>query len=170
MKAQQVTEIFECCFGRRYSTQLCGGAAEPLYLPATKDRCAQLYFRADYAASALHEVAHWCLAGAKRRDLVDFGYQYVPAPRSPLQQMQFFSAELRSQSLESYLAEAAGVRFTISTDNFALDGTLDANTIEQEGLFARQLLDQGLATQSWLETKAGMRAREFAVALRSARG
>jgi hypothetical protein len=62
------------------------------------------------------------------------------------------------------------VRFTISTDNFASDGTLDANTIEQEGLFARQLLDQGLATQSWLETKAGMRAREFAAALRSARG
>ena len=38
-----------------------GGAAEPLYLPDRGTRTAELHYREDFAASALHEAAHWCI-------------------------------------------------------------------------------------------------------------
>ena len=57
MNAGQIIDVFDRCFGERYLTRLCGGAEEPLYLPAVGEQPAQLFFRADYAASALHEAA-----------------------------------------------------------------------------------------------------------------
>ena len=170
MNVEQIIQVFDCCFGEQYSTRLCGGAEEPLYLPPEGEQPAQLFFRADYSSSALHEVAHWCLAGAKRRQRVDFGYEYIPPPRNSAEQRLFYQAELRTQSLEFCLAAAAGVRFTISTDNFNQDGTLDAETIEQQRLFSQQLHEQHHLTKAWLTTQAGARARCFMQALESARG
>ena len=170
MNAGQIINVFDRCFGERYLIRLCGGAEEPLYLPAVGEQPAQLFFRADYAASALHEAAHWCLAGAKRRRLVDFGYEYLPPPRNKAEQRVFYQAELRTQSLEYFLAGAAGVCFTISTDNFNDDGMLDLDTLDEQRLFSQQLLEQHHATKAWLNTYPGARARQFMQALECARG
>ena len=70
MKVRQIIAVFERCFTEQYATRLCGGAEEPLYLPKQGATLARLHFRSDYAASALHEVAHWCLAGTERRRCV----------------------------------------------------------------------------------------------------
>ncbi len=98
-------------------TQLCGGAAEPLYCPAFGAAPATIYFRLDYAASALHEVAHWCLAGRRRRQRVDYGYWYAPEGRDAAQQAEFFRVEAAPQALESVFCEALGVPFAPSVDN-----------------------------------------------------
>lgn len=170
MNAQQIIAVFERCFSEQNATRLCGGAEEPLYLPKQGSKLACLYFRADYAASALHEVAHWCLAGAERRRCVDFGYAYIAPPRTAAQQQNFYAAELRAQSLEQCLAEAAGVQFSISTDNLAVDGVVDAEARLQAREFAAQLQQQRAKTMAWLASSAGARARKFIDELRRSRG
>ena len=66
--AARVEQVFNDCFAHSCNTRLCGGADEPLYQPAaTPAGFHALYYRGDYFASALHEVAHWCIAGAQRR-------------------------------------------------------------------------------------------------------
>lgn len=112
-----IVAVFESCFRVRYRTVCVGGASEPLYVPASGATPAQLYFRGDFAASALHEISHWCLAGAGRRALPDFGYGYVPAPRSASAQVQFLRFEVVPQALERVFAEAAGVPFHYSFDD-----------------------------------------------------
>ncbi len=147
------------CFNREFAdshnTVMLGGAAEPLYLPATAQAAAQLFYREDYAASALHEAAHWCIAGRQRRTLVDFGYAYQPPPRSPEQQALFFNLELRTQTLERVFAQAAGVEFQPSADNLA------CNT----GEFAQQIEATLPQVGAWLTTPAGKRAQRFHAAL-----
>jgi len=64
MLAEQICETFNRCFVQSH-TKLVGGASEPLYEPGKQE--ARVYFREDYASSALHEIAHWCIAGADRR-------------------------------------------------------------------------------------------------------
>lgn len=76
-----------------------------------------LIAREDFAASALHEAAHWCVAGKRRRRLPDYGYTYVPPPRGAAGQAQFFACELRNQATELYLATRAGVDFVASADD-----------------------------------------------------
>ena len=170
MNVEQIIQVFDRCFGEQYSTRLCGGAGEPLYLPPEGEQPAQLFFRADYSSSALHEVAHWCLACAKRRQRADFGYEYAASTQQCRAAAILLQAELRTQSLEFCSAAAAGVRFTISTDNFNQDGTLDAQTIEQQRLFSGNCMSSITLTKAWLTTQAGARARRFMQALESARG
>ena len=100
MNAARIIQIFNTCFAQSHATRLIGGGAEPLYLPASGSDTAQLIFRDDYASSALHEAAHWCLASSVRRQQTDFGYRYIQSPRSAVEQSQFYRLELRSQSLE----------------------------------------------------------------------
>lgn len=112
--------LFEACFFSIYNTRLCGGGEEPLYLPADRTNpYHRLIFREDYFASALHEVAHWCIAGGARRELRDFGYWYVPDGRDAEQQRDFEQMELKPQALEWIFAEAAGISFQVSTDNLS---------------------------------------------------
>ena len=73
LAAEQISEIFNRCFYQS-KTRLIGGASEPLYEPGEQE--ARVYFREDYASSALHEIAHWCIAGANRRQQTDYGYWY----------------------------------------------------------------------------------------------
>ena len=70
---QLIIELFEQQFFDRFNTRLEAGASEPVYLPASGD-CAwhRLCFREDYISSALHETAHWCIAGLERLKLEDF--------------------------------------------------------------------------------------------------
>ena len=72
LKVEELTAIFNDLFSDSLNTHLEGGADEPLYLPASYScKHNRLIFCQDYISSALHEIAHWCLAGEKRRNLID---------------------------------------------------------------------------------------------------
>lgn len=115
---QDLIKIFHDCFFEKYNTVLVKGADEPLYLPVDEKRAHnELYFAHGFFASALHESAHWLIAGEKRRKLVDFGYWYAPDGRSAEQQQLFQSVEVKPQAIEWILSVAAGYRFRVSVDN-----------------------------------------------------
>lgn len=122
---KRLISIFNSCFLDRYNTQLEDGHDEPLYLPEKNNQPARLCFREDFASSALHEIAHWCIAGDERRQLVDFGYWYEPDGRSQKQQVDFEKVEVKPQALECIFSLAAGIKFSISVDN--LDGQSGAS-------------------------------------------
>ena len=114
----QVERLFNHCFREQSRTVLVGGATEPLYLPAlSSGGLSVLFYREDFVSSALHEVAHWCLAGEQRRKKRDFGYWYLPPNRSPSQQLAFEKVEVKPQALEWIFSLAAGVAFNFSLDN-----------------------------------------------------
>ncbi len=117
--ATRIARAFNGAFGASHRTLLFGGGAEPLYVPADAQQPARIVFTRDYAASALHEAAHWCLAGAARRRLPDYGYAYVPGPRTAPQREAFFAAECDVQALEALFADVCAVRFVVSADDFA---------------------------------------------------
>jgi len=112
--------LFNDLFSLEKATVLVDGADEPIYLPKN-NHCAinQIIFREDYFSSALHEIAHWCIAGKKRRELIDYGYWYEPAGRSKKNQQLFENAETKPQALEWIFSVAAGIKFTVSADNLA---------------------------------------------------
>ena len=114
LDAQQVMRLFNQEFAESDTTELIGGAAEPYYEPGSPHR---IYFRADYVRSALHEVAHWCVAGSRRRQLADYGYWYSPDGRGVAQQQAFFAVEARPQAIERCFCEAIGIPFSPSVDN-----------------------------------------------------
>ena len=122
----QIAGCFNARFGRCYQVRLIGGAQEPLYLPAAGADRATIRYTRDYARSALHELAHWCLAGVRRRGLVDYGYWYQPPARSPDQQRAFAEAEVAVQALESLFAEASGLPFRVSVDDFTNDADAES--------------------------------------------
>jgi len=113
---RQIAGCFNRNLGRRYRVRLLGGAVEPLYMPGGEGWALIRYTR-DYPASALHELAHWCIAGARRRALADYGYWYRPPPRSPEEQAAFLGAEVPVQALESCFAAACGLDFRVSLDD-----------------------------------------------------
>ena len=114
LDAHQVMRLFNQEFVESDRTELIGGAAEPYYEPGSLNR---IYFRADYVRSALHEVAHWCVAGRRRRQLADYGYWYSPDGRDAKQQQAFFAVEARPQAVERHFCEAIGIAFSPSVDN-----------------------------------------------------
>ncbi len=74
-------------------------------------------FAHGFFSSALHEIAHWCIAGEKRRLLEDYGYWYCPDGRDATQQANFEKVEIKPQAIEWAFTEAAGRKFQVSTDN-----------------------------------------------------
>lgn len=115
---QDLITLFNQCFGEDYNTRLVKGGEEPFYLPADESRSWHaLCFARGFFSSALHECAHWLIAGEQRRQLVDFGYWYVPDGRTAEQQKLFQSAEVKPQAMEWILSKAAGHPFQVSTDN-----------------------------------------------------
>ncbi len=113
----QIAGCFNRTLGRRYGARVIGGAEEPLYEPGSAGRPGIIRYTRDYPASALHELAHWCIAGPRRRRLRDYGYWYQPPPRADAAQAAFFRVELPVQALEARLADAAGVLFRVSVDD-----------------------------------------------------
>lgn len=116
--------------------RLTGGFPEPFYKAPTGDAPAVVQFTRDYERSALHELAHWCIAGDSRRLLDDYGYWYVPDGRNGRQQQRFFEVEVKPQALERHFCDALELPFDVSVDN--LDNTdvdgLDSfkNDVEQQ--------------------------------------
>jgi len=112
-----VCACFNRLFANDHQVVLRGGGAEPDYTPPDSGRLGVITAREDFASSALHEAAHWCVAGDARRRLADYGYVYTPPPRGPSGQARFFASELRTQATELFLARRAGVRFFASADD-----------------------------------------------------
>lgn len=117
-RLEDIIAIFNRCFAREYNTRLVKGGEEPLYVPANAD-CPYhaIYFARGFYSSALHEIAHWLVAGKERRKLEDFGYWYEPDGRSAARQREFEKVEVKPQAIEWILATAAGFRYIASADN-----------------------------------------------------
>lgn len=136
--AADLETLFLAEFGKDYKTRLLGGADEPLYRPASAGSGFHVIdfhvidfhvieYTRDYFASALHEIAHWCIAGAARRQQKDYGYWYAPDGRTPAQQQRFEQVEVKPQALEWLFSTAAGFPFRVSADNLeAGTGASDA--------------------------------------------
>lgn len=123
--------IFNYCFQNSHQTQLAYGQDEPIYLPAhDKQFYHTIFFAHGFFSSALHECAHWFVAGERRRTLIDYGYWYMPDGRSAEQQALFQQVEVKPQALEWILSKACSYRFRLSFDN--LNG--DTPEAEQFGI------------------------------------
>ena len=158
MKEVQATDVvmaFDQEFADEFATRLQGGAAEPYYQVLT-DGSAVIYFRDDFVASALHEVAHWCLAGRKRRQQDDYGYWY-DAKRDIEAQRRFEAVEVKPQALEWIFSAVIHRPFRVSVDNLDLPD-YDTEPFQAEvKRTAREMLVNRLVP----------RAQRFAVALNS---
>lgn len=134
----QLVEIFNATFFDSHNTRLVKGAQEPLYRPADdKQAFHSIEFTQNYYASALHEIAHWCVAGEARRQQLDYGYWYAPDGRSESQQSEFERVEVAPQALEWMFSVAAGVKFRVSADNLAMG--LGASTEFKDRIFKRAI-------------------------------
>ena len=155
MKATDICEVFDQCFLVSHNTNLQGNASEPFYLPARDSaKLHTIYFREDFASSALHEVSHWCIAGKARRGQEDFGYWYEHR-RDAERQRAFESCEAQPQALEWIFSVAAGLSFCVSCDNF-----------DEEALnFRRFRWQVKAAVEKWLRFGLSERAEIFVRAL-----
>ena len=148
--------LFDDCFYATYNTRLIKGGSEPIYLPADAD-CPynQVIFAHGFFSSALHEIAHWCIAGEERRQQVDFGYWYEPDGRSAEQQSLFESVEVKPQALEWIFTKSANRKFRVSADN--LNGE-ETDTAPFKSSVYQQLMN-------YCETGLNARSEQFRQAL-----
>ena len=110
--------IFDQTFISSTNTRLVKGADEPIYMPADEHKpYHRIVFAHGYYSSALHEIAHWCVAGVQRRQLQDYGYWYCPDGRNQAQQQEFEQVEIKPQAIEWAFCLASGHKFRVSTDN-----------------------------------------------------
>ncbi|TQV86751.1 elongation factor P hydroxylase [Aliikangiella coralliicola] len=116
-KLDKLVEIFNQLFFQSENVRLQIGADEPFYRAAKGGSPAIIYSREDFLSSALHEIAHWCVAGVKRRGLDDFGYWYKPEGRSLQEQLEFEKVEVKPQAIEWALSLACNHIFNFSADN-----------------------------------------------------
>ena len=126
-----LVKTFDGLFQRPENTILRGGADEPFFSPGQPST---VFFREDFGRSALHEVAHWCVAGAIRRRLPDYGYWYAPDGRDEREQAAFFSVEVTPQAIEALFCESLGLAFTVSVDNLMISSDDPAIQIFNEAV------------------------------------
>ncbi len=140
--------LFNRCFQSCYHTVLIAGEEEPIYLPmSAKQTYHQVVFANGFYSSALHEIAHWCIAGERRRQQIDYGYWYVPDGRNARQQQLFQQVEIKPQAIEMLFSQAVDYPFQFSIDNLTGENTEcetfkksvleQANEYRQLGLPAR---------------------------------
>ena len=157
LEAQTLIELFERTFFQDFNTRLVRGGDEPIYLaPGQPEPFGQIVFAHGYATSALHEIAHWCVAGPARRELEDYGYWYAPDGRSLEQQAEFEQVEVKPQAYEWLFSLAAGIRFNFSADNLALGTGASPEFKQAVYTQAQDFLSQGLneRPRRWLEALA----------------
>jgi len=156
LDAHQLMCLFNREFAASDKTELIAGAAEPYYQPGSPHR---IYFRADYVRSALHEVAHWCVAGRRRRQLPDYGYWYSADGRDAKQQQAFFAVEARPQAIERCFCEAIGIAFSPSVDN--VGASIEPQQLRHFEARIQERCDQ------FAQSGLPLRAARFITALRS---
>ena len=154
LEAEQIVQLFNARFKVEYNTILIAGADEPLYLPASCSdesfshrsmiqggasvcKLHRIFFTKDYVRSALHEIAHWVIAGSERRLQLDYGYWYRPDGRNELQQKEFERVEILPQAIEWLFCEACQIPFSPSLDN--LKAPSDSN---DEHHFLQRIIDR----------------------------
>jgi len=109
---------FDATFAGPERTVLRHASDKPEYHPAASAAdYACIYFANGFFASALHEIGHWCIAGAARRQRFDYGYWYQPDGRDADAQAAFEAVECKPQALEWAFSLACGRRFHVSLDN-----------------------------------------------------
>ncbi len=140
---QTICTVFHDLFRQSHDVIVQGGWQEPLYLASTGGRPAEIRFTRDYLNSCLHEIAHWCVAGAERRKLDDYGYWYAPDGRNHEEQQRFFQAEIKPQAFEWAFALACGAGFRVSCDNLTGDPGDAQNFENAVRTCLRQLLGTG---------------------------
>ncbi len=162
----ELERLFRATFFDSHHTVLVGGASEPVYLPGHPH---QICYSHDYFRSALHEIAHWCVAGAARRQQEDYGYWYAPDGRSADQQAEFAQVEVYPQALEALFCAACGHDFRVSLDNLNGDGGDEVAFALKVKAKAERLLAEGLAERParWCEVLKAAYGRE-GVSLRQA--
>lgn len=120
----ELISLFNQCFAASTNTRLELSDGEPIYLPADSQiDHNRILFAHGFFASALHEVAHWLLAGEARRLQEDYGYWYCPDGRDGAQQSQFEDVEVKPQAIEWALSLCCGFHFNVSCDN--LNGSVE---------------------------------------------
>lgn len=151
---QDLVQIFDACFGASHNTQLVKGGCEPLYLPSHTKLDGyvtrpyhQIIFAHGFFRSALHEIAHWLVAGAQRRQRVDYGYWYEEDGRSAAQQVQFEQVEVRPQAIEWILTRSCGHKFCVSIDNLNGEMTNPEPFKRAVAAQAQQIIDEGLSVR-----------------------
>ncbi len=112
----RIEAVFADCFEARHGVRLVARDDEPLYEPGGAAGARLGYLR-NHPRSALHEAAHWCIAGFRRRQQIDFGYWYRAPPRSRSQQRDFETVEVWPQALEQLFCRAVGIGFEVSVDD-----------------------------------------------------
>lgn len=150
--------VFNATFLEEFNTELLLGGDEPIYYPANEKHAThRIIFARGFYASALHEVAHWCIAGPQRRLLEDYGYWYEPDGRDAQTQAAFEQVEIKPQAVEWILAASCGFRFRVSCDN--LSG------VEPD----RQKFTEKVRAQVLIYLREGMpaRAQSYSDALRA---
>lgn len=114
----ELMQLFDSTFYESYNVRLIRGDDEPIYQPADAViPFNRIVFAHGFYRSALHEIAHWCLAGETRRLQVDYGYWYESDGRNTQQQAAFEQVEVVPQAIEWALSMAAGCDFEVSCDN-----------------------------------------------------
>lgn len=120
-QVDQLIRLFNRLFMSSHNTILVRGKGEPIYIPASDEHPQhRIIFAHGFFNSALHEIAHWCVAGKQRRQWEDFGYWYAPDGRNLVQQKKFEQVEVAPQALEWIFTRCSGRRFRVSTDNLQL--------------------------------------------------
>lgn len=150
-----VTSAFKQTFFESHNTLLVGGREEPFYQAHRETEPALICYREDYVSSALHEIAHWCIAGPARRLIDDYGYWYEPDGRNTAQQQEFELVEVKPQALEWIFSKSIGLTFRISADNLVSN---DLPSIE----FSQHVYTQ---VQTYLTEKMPTRAKAFVNAI-----
>ncbi|MGB0495927.1 MAG: elongation factor P hydroxylase [Kangiellaceae bacterium] len=123
LKLASIVNIFNRLFEESENTILKSGAKEPFYKAGKvqSNIKAHIYSRENFLSSALHEIAHWAIAGSERREKDDFGYWYAAEGRSVEQQKAFEKVEVKPQAVEWLLSLACNHPFHYSADNLTND-------------------------------------------------
>ena len=144
-QAELLIRLFNQHFIPTRQTELVCCEPEPIYRPADDQHPNhRIIFAHGFFASALHEIAHWCVAGKQRRLLEDFGYWYVPDGRTAEQQIEFEKVEIKPQALEWIFSMSAGFQFHFSADN--LSGEAGVSQTFQQAVLTqvKDYLENGL--------------------------
>ena len=138
VKVDWLIAVFNTLFSTQNVT-LVRGDFEPEFFPSVDGQPARIEFAHGFFQSALHEISHWSLAGARRRTLSDFGYWYAPDGRTEAQQHAFEQVEIKPQAIECLLSLMCQRRFRVSQDN------LHANFDTSQSTFAIDVYNQALS-------------------------